>query len=185
MVRGTGVTQSEIKLMKQLYKDGKSIIDIAIETGRVEKTVKKYLKDDILRNKRIHEGSMIGMKIGKLTVLELDHEEKSRKFWKCKCDCGNIKVVRQCHLKSEKVRSCGCIKRGRPKQIARIEVKQVKKKGNSTGNFTILPGEIVLKYDYSDEKNKLYSEVKTYKMSKKELDEYLRTMGTREVTRRK
>lgn len=53
---------------------------------------------------------LTGQKFGKLFVLSFDHkDEKSKKrFWKCKCDCGNIVVVYQNHLKSGHTKSCGC-----------------------------------------------------------------------------
>ena len=33
------------------------------------------------------------------------------KMVKCKCDCGNIKTVRYSHLKTGRVKSCGCLQR--------------------------------------------------------------------------
>ena len=57
-----------------------------------------------------------GNKYGRLTVLCLDHRDKSimngkthvESFWKCQCECGNICSVRLCHLTSGKTTSCGC-----------------------------------------------------------------------------
>lgn len=50
----------------------------------------------------------IGDKYNKLTVLKLDHEKNYRKYWLCKCDCGNLTVVRDTSLKSRNTKSCGC-----------------------------------------------------------------------------
>lgn len=56
---------------------------------------------------------MIGKKFGLLTVLEEDIEHpktKNRcKFWKCQCDCGNIKVINGNNLRSGNTKSCGCL----------------------------------------------------------------------------
>lgn len=62
-----------------------------------------------------------GDKYGKLTLLESTIKREKRKnnngvnttFWKCKCDCGNIKEnIREDHIISGKSQSCGC-NRGR------------------------------------------------------------------------
>lgn len=53
---------------------------------------------------------LIGRKFGRLTVLER-YPEKKRGYiqWVCKCQCGNIIVVRSDLLKSGNTRSCGCL----------------------------------------------------------------------------
>lgn len=54
-----------------------------------------------------------GMRFGKLTVLEFDgyKQEKYHRiaYWKCKCDCGNIKSIRAMQLTNNGVKSCGCL----------------------------------------------------------------------------
>ncbi|MBO7712291.1 MAG: hypothetical protein J6S85_02235 [Methanobrevibacter sp.] len=53
----------------------------------------------------------IGDKIGNLTILEFSHKDKWHKsYYKCKCDCGNIIIVRDTTLKFHKTPSCGCVK---------------------------------------------------------------------------
>lgn len=55
-----------------------------------------------------------GNKYNKLLVLELNHisntNGKTRTYWKCKCDCGNIVVLRKDSFiyPYSKVKSCGC-----------------------------------------------------------------------------
>lgn len=55
---------------------------------------------------------LTGMSFGKLTVIEIDHFQdcpKSRRvYWKCKCECGNYKVIRSDSLTSGNTQSCGC-----------------------------------------------------------------------------
>ena len=63
-----------------------------------------------------------GKRFGKLTAIHIDHirREKygSRTFWKCRCDCGNQKVVRQDHLISGATTSCGCLEKANLRKLA-------------------------------------------------------------------
>jgi len=63
-----------------------------------------------------------GDKYGKLTLLKSFVKREKRKnnngvnttFWKCKCDCGNIKEnIREDHIISGRSASCGCSKKNR------------------------------------------------------------------------
>ena len=61
-------------------------------------------------NKRKH--IEIGDKFGKLTVIEeagwyIQPSGQRKKLFKCKCDCGNIKNIREEYLKSGHTKSCG------------------------------------------------------------------------------
>ena len=48
-------------------------------------------------------------KIGNLLVIERDYEKSLKKpFWKCQCDCGNIKTISSAHLLNGQTKSCGC-----------------------------------------------------------------------------
>lgn len=57
--------------------------------------------------------SLVGQRFGRLTVLEkiepLDPVVKKMTRYRCRCDCGNIKDVNACHLKSGGTKSCGCL----------------------------------------------------------------------------
>jgi hypothetical protein len=58
-----------------------------------------------------------GKKFGRLTVIDRYLGKKSRKaYWKCVCDCGNIKVVRSDGLQNANTRSCGCLKAEQDKE---------------------------------------------------------------------
>jgi hypothetical protein len=58
-------------------------------------------------------------RFGRLTVIRLygrvevpgflGHRARKRVIWLCRCDCGNLKTVRDSNLKSENTRSCGCL----------------------------------------------------------------------------
>lgn len=47
-------------------------------------------------------------KFGKLTCIEYAGNDGKRSRWKCRCVCGNIKIILKDSLKSGASRSCGC-----------------------------------------------------------------------------
>lgn len=47
-------------------------------------------------------------KVGNLTILEKDTSLPNN-YWQCRCDCGNIKLVKATDLDRKKVKSCGCL----------------------------------------------------------------------------
>lgn len=53
---------------------------------------------------------MNGKRIGMLVVTGRDThpDDNNDARWVCKCDCGSIVSVRGCHLRSGKIKSCGC-----------------------------------------------------------------------------
>ena len=54
---------------------------------------------------------LTGRKFGRLEVLRHVHsDQRSAAFWECRCDCGNIVVVRGGDLKSGNTLSCGCLR---------------------------------------------------------------------------
>lgn len=53
-----------------------------------------------------------GKKFGKLTVIEKTNlRYHGRVIWKCKCECGNDAFVNSYDLISDRVKSCGCMRR--------------------------------------------------------------------------
>lgn len=67
---------------------------------------------------------LTGNRFGYLTAVELlgrkyidGNMSKSYIEWKCKCDCGNIIVVRQGNLLSGSTWSCGCMKRSHGEEL--------------------------------------------------------------------
>lgn len=51
---------------------------------------------------------------GKLKVVEPAPSKNGKTYWKCQCECGNFTIVQTGHLRTQKVRSCGCLKTIRP-----------------------------------------------------------------------
>ena len=79
---------------------------------------------------------LTGKKLGMLTVLEEDksrgREARGERFWVCRCDCGNVKTVRQSSLRrANGTRSCGCLHK--PLAGARFDLT-----GNRYGLLTVV-----------------------------------------------
>lgn len=80
------------------------------------------------------KNNLENQRFGRLVVIEDDGTRTSSKriLWLCRCDCGNTAHVRADHLKSGKIRSCGCLnnekKRSRFKDLT----------GTETENFVII-----------------------------------------------
>lgn len=53
--------------------------------------------------------NLVGQKFGMLTVIERADDVGDRVGWRCRCDCGNIVVVRDNNLKQGSTKSCGCL----------------------------------------------------------------------------
>ena len=54
---------------------------------------------------------LINKRFGRLTVLSYEKTVKSRAYWKCKCDCGNICSISSHNLLGDITHSCGCLQR--------------------------------------------------------------------------
>ncbi len=63
------------------------------------------------RTSEVSRKDKVGLKFGKLTVLERASEIGERTKYKCKCDCGNIVIVDGCNLSTGATKSCGCIRK--------------------------------------------------------------------------
>lgn len=63
---------------------------------------------------RIYGEDLVGKRFGRLTITELAEPKTypcgtTHRHWLCRCDCGNITIVSQSHLKTGEVKSCGCL----------------------------------------------------------------------------
>lgn len=60
-----------------------------------------------ISNKRMI--NLVGQRFGRWTVLERAENSKyGTTMWKCKCDCGTIRIVSGCNLRNKISTSCGC-----------------------------------------------------------------------------
>jgi hypothetical protein len=54
--------------------------------------------------------SLVGQTFGKLTVQsEHGRDDKGKKLWDCRCDCGNHTIIRTNPLTAGSIKSCGCL----------------------------------------------------------------------------
>lgn len=74
--------------------------------------------------------NLVGKKFGSLTVLSLETNlyGYDSKFL-CRCDCGNETIVFGSNLKRGNTKSCGCQRKGRPREIA---------EGKVFNNYTVI-----------------------------------------------
>ena len=73
-----------------------------------------------LRKERALEQTVdiTGQRFGKLVALKPTEERRNRYvMWECLCDCGNTVSVRSSSLTSGNNVSCGCMPKGRKKEI--------------------------------------------------------------------
>lgn len=50
-----------------------------------------------------------GKKFGRLKVINIAYKKKYNYYWNCICDCGKQKIVMGSHLRSGRIKSCGCL----------------------------------------------------------------------------
>ena len=71
-----------------------------------------------LNEKAARIKDITGQTFGRLTVVSYESsDKKGHTFWKCKCECGNEKIIRKDGLVSGIVVSCGCFQK---EQIAKV-----------------------------------------------------------------
>lgn len=77
-------------------------------------SVKRGIKDCGCGREKETDKKYIGAKFGHLTIIERDYDYKilnglktKERYYRCKCECGNIKSVKLNSLKSGDVSSCG------------------------------------------------------------------------------
>lgn len=58
-----------------------------------------------------HLISLIGLKFGRLTVIERAPNKDGRAVWQCRCYCGAEKAVQAKDLRGGRVQSCGCLQK--------------------------------------------------------------------------
>jgi len=76
----------------------------------------------------------IGKKFERLTVLELDRRDKKDRYWLCRCECGNEKVIAGRHL-GKATKSCGCLSRSKGGLRAKPKIDIV---GRTFESWTVL-----------------------------------------------
>ena len=70
------------------------------------------VRQDVADNNKIskskyNNSDWIGKKFGSLTVIEPIHQ-RNRWMWRCRCDCGEIRLCSPYKLITGKTKTCGC-----------------------------------------------------------------------------
>ena len=69
---------------------------------------------------------LTNQKFGRLTVLKRDFSKNNeRVWWQCRCDCGNICVIRGDQLRRGVAQSCGCLKLELTKTLGKANFKDL------------------------------------------------------------
>lgn len=72
----------------------------------------------------------IGQRFGRLVIVELHRiDERHRKFFICRCDCGGQKVIQASLMSSGNTKSCGCLQ---------ADVKRAKRRPDNYGEITAI-----------------------------------------------
>src|ERR1035437_1754842 len=60
---------------------------------------------------RIFLKNIVDKRFGRLVVLKrkLPNDGQNNVRWECKCDCGNVVIVRSGSLNNDRTKSCGCL----------------------------------------------------------------------------
>lgn len=102
-----GLSESQQDLILDNFDDGNFIREILYDLLDIRNTPTSFVTKPV-----IHFEDAIGLKVGKLTILEFFRKGKwGYAYFKCKCDCGNITDVSWNNLKKNYVKSCGCLKK--------------------------------------------------------------------------
>lgn len=191
------VTDAEIKKIKLLREKGLTILNIANEINRSQSVVRKYIPKEGQKTLDLK-----GQVFGRLTVVKFSHREKGKRYWLCKCECGNMHFATTGNLRNGSVQSCGCLlrdfnenkekyeqsvkdKKIKPKKTKQ-KIKTIKPKLKKTkgGVYYFQPYEVQLKYSYEAEGDRKGGEIKEYKLSPEELAIYLEQLKFKEVQRK-
>lgn len=109
------LTKQKFYLLKPISYLGKSKWLCQCDCGNMVTVSASNLKQKHTRScgclqKQIVSSNLVGQKFGKLTVIKDSGQRTSNRqiLWECKCDCGNITLVRTDNLTLNHIYSCGC-----------------------------------------------------------------------------
>jgi len=95
-----------------------------------------------------------GQRFGKLIAIKYAYTKNRKRYWECKCDCGNTHITKVSSLRNGGTKSCGCI--------------------NSWGNHMIWSTLTQLEIDY--EREKTFPGCKYYRLLR--FDCYIPSLNT-------
>jgi len=66
--------------------------------------------------------NLVGRRFGRLVVDSFIESRNQKRWWLCKCDCGNMCEVQTCLLTNRSTQSCGCLQKERTSQARREDL---------------------------------------------------------------
>ncbi len=61
---------------------------------------------------------LTGQTFNRLTVIKrMENDKWGQTRWLCQCECGNKKIIQGNHLKSNRIKSCGCLQKIKPSNL--------------------------------------------------------------------
>lgn len=88
----------------------KDVLAINLERGLTQSCGCLH-KESVSKMGKSNLADLTNKKYGMLTVLKRADNHGSQTYWECKCDCGNVVIVKACRLKNGSKTNCGCIAR--------------------------------------------------------------------------
>lgn len=76
-----------------------------------------------------HAIDLTGMRFGRLMVIERTQSDSPHAVWRCKCDCGQERVVIGQNLRRHQQKSCGCL------DLERKTIHGAARNGKTTGEY--------------------------------------------------
>jgi len=106
-------TDEEVSVLKEKYQK-LGVVGVLKLVNHSRASIKEKAKKLGLSFQR-KVRDLSGQRFSRLLVLSIDHEVKysktTEKYWKCRCDCGNIKAISEQKLLNGDTRSCGCFRK--------------------------------------------------------------------------
>lgn len=103
----------------------------------------------------VHPAPQVGMRFGRLTIIEAARKIGNHYRCLCRCDCGNTKLVKRDNLRIGCSKSCGCLGRENLKAIGEAHAihGECRRHGGKTAEFKVWVG---IKQRCLDPNSKIY-----------------------------
>lgn len=139
---------------------------ISINLNRTHSSIyKKAFRLDIKQDKKKNDENIINKKFNKLSPM-YPIKNKKYNYWKFKCDCGKETITIFNQVKSDKIKSCGCIR----KKFTNEEILKKNQKNN--------------KLYYQNNKYKIRNKSREYKIKNPEYIINYRKKNREKITKK-
>lgn len=99
-----------MKTCKNIYNNTAEISVFSTYPRLITNEGRFVMTDFIIKPKSKNFQDLTGQKFNRLLVIDYAGKaDNGGHKWKCQCDCGSIRIVYRCGLKSGATKSCGCL----------------------------------------------------------------------------